>query len=212
VTKKSRDEILRSIRERPIEDFSRLWEKARNYAARRGFGDESEDFASEFICRKLEGKSRYQSIEQYFIDYSEQLRAHKRLLGSPSGYLSKHVRVSLDQPQRHEESNGPYLKDLIGSSENDLERDDNRRFYQAVLNTKEQLIFDMFFRDGFTMKEIGGHFKVSESRVSQWVTEIERKTKNLNEGIEVVQSLLRLVGSDETRKVARSIFINGVKK
>ncbi len=143
-------------------DYLRIWQEARNYARRRGFGDESEDFASEYVTRKLEGKGLKQSIEQYFIDYSEQQRTNKRLLSSPSGYLSKNRTVSIDQPFGGSDDHESSLGDFIGQSNDDLERAGDTRLYLEVLMPKERVIFQMFFNDGFTMREIAKHYGVSE--------------------------------------------------
>ena len=61
------------------------------------FGDEAEDFAQEFALRYLESGGTT-IVKFYFIDYSRELRTAQWLLSSPQGYLSKNVRVSLDQP------------------------------------------------------------------------------------------------------------------
>lgn len=104
-----------------IEDFDGLWKKAVSFAQRRGLGDESEDFASDFIRRKLEGKCQKASIEQAFFDYSKSLRADKRVLGSPEGYFSKGIVTSLDKPIRDAGDDGATIRDFIGTPGDDME-------------------------------------------------------------------------------------------
>lgn len=104
-----------------IEDYNRLWQKARDFATRRGFGDEAEDFASDLVQRKLEGKSQRQTLEQSFISYCDALRANKRVLGSPHGYCSKGLVESFDKPLGSDDDDGPSIGDLIGMPGDDME-------------------------------------------------------------------------------------------
>lgn len=104
-----------------MDELTRLWKTACEYAKRRGAGDESEDFASDLVQRKLEGKSKHQTVEQAFIDYSRSLRTSKRVLGSPSGYFSAGVTTSFDRPIGDSDDDGSSLHNLIGVPGDDME-------------------------------------------------------------------------------------------
>lgn len=104
-----------------MDDAIGVWKKACNFGKRRGLGDESEDFASWLIEKKLSGLRKHQTIEQSFIDYSNEMRTNKRILGSPEGYSSKHIRTSIDKPIGNENDNGSTVGDFIGVPGDDME-------------------------------------------------------------------------------------------
>jgi hypothetical protein len=120
-----------------MDDLARVWKKACEYAKRRGFGDESEDFASWLVEKKLAGQQRFATLEQSFMGYSSELRANKRLLGSPEGYLSKNVRKSFDTPIGDEGDDGATLNDVIGVPGDDMEL---RSELGAVAELVEEII------------------------------------------------------------------------
>lgn len=138
---------MRAAEREVIEDLARLWEKAVAHAKRRGFGDESEDFASDLIQRKLEGKSKHATLDQSFMDYSSALRADKRVLGSPHGFCSKGLVTSLDKPLGGEDDDGATLSDLIGVSRDDMELRSDFGNASEILDRVFDLISDRRARD-----------------------------------------------------------------
>lgn len=193
------------------DEYYRLWQKARRFAEKRGFGVEAEDFASDLICRKLDGKARRQTLEQSFIDYSSALRADKRILGSPSGYCSKNITESLDKPIRTSDNDGPTIGDFIGGFRNDLEWKSNIERINSILTNKERLIFNMLYEQGMSQKEIGYNFGLSESRVSQLVTRINTKILKLNEDIEIYFYLSKHIKNENTRIFCLNKIISSIK-
>src|SRR5437868_5894568 len=123
-------------------ELKRIWQKAYNYANRRGFGDESSDFAQEYAIKYFETGGAVR-VEYYFIDYSDKCRASKRVLSSPYGYLSKRVRVSLDQPITTQEDTETTIGDTLGTFRDDVEfnRDTGQNY--RLLTGKEAVIWEM---------------------------------------------------------------------
>lgn len=187
------------------DEHHRLWKKAKNFAEARGFGDEAEDFASSLVLRKLEGKSLKQSLEQSLIDYLDSLRAHKRILGSPSGYLSKGVRFSIDEPFGSQNNDGSTISGLVGSFRDGLAIDRELEFYCSILTGKERIIFELYSQ-GATLKEIAKEFGVTESRASQMMTKLENKIKNLKEGVDLLSFLSASLSAPEAVTFAMNTF------
>ncbi|MGZ3742729.1 MAG: sigma-70 family RNA polymerase sigma factor [Pseudobdellovibrionaceae bacterium] len=192
-------------------ELKRIIEKAKTYARRRGFGDEAEDFAQEYAIRYFESGGSI-CLKFYFIDYSDEQRANKRVLSSPQGYLSKNIRVSLDQPIGNAKDDGATIGDFIGVPGNDLEYESSVGLIDSVLTAKERMILDMYIGNGMTLKEVGLDFGVSESRVSQWLKEIREKAEKLTIGSDILSQLLRKVDSQDARLFVREIFIKGICK
>lgn len=95
------------------DEYNRIVKKAKSTAAKFGFGDEAEDFAQEYAL-KCFTSGKHQKLDWAIHDYSTKLRANKRVLSSPSGYLSKNARVSIDQPCGPEGDDGPTIGDTLG--------------------------------------------------------------------------------------------------
>lgn len=193
------------------EQYKRIFKKARAYAAKRGFGDESDDFAQEYAikCLKsgIEGR-----IEWAFIDYSDSQRADKRLLGSPSGYLSKNVTVSFDAPIGGEGGDTSKLSDYIGMSGDDL---DNGRYDEQnkqLLTRRESMIYDLHFTQGHTLDSIGNILGVTESRVSQHLKEINRKIQLFYNDGEILNLFLSKIDSSSARHLTINTFKKGIRK
>ncbi len=114
------------------DEYNRIIKKASAYAKRFGFGDESDDFAQEFAikCFELGFEAK---LDWFLKDYSGKCRTSKRLLSSPTGYLSKNVRVSLDQPIGNADDDGATIGDFIGGVSDDMElRDELRQYFKMV--------------------------------------------------------------------------------
>jgi len=191
--------------------YKRIFKKARAYAAKRGFGDESDDFAQEYAIKCLTS-GREQKLEWAFIDYSDSLRAHKRVLSSPSGYLSENVTVSLDAPIASQDNDTSKLSDYIGMSGDELDNVGYDQQNKSILNGKESMIYDLHFNQGYTLMQIGEYFKVTESRVSQYLKEINRKIGSLYENGEILNLFLSKIESKEARVLTIKTFKQGIKK
>ncbi|MBL7544291.1 MAG: hypothetical protein JNL11_10760 [Bdellovibrionaceae bacterium] len=193
------------------EQYKRLFKKAKLYAAKRGFGDESEDFAQEYAIKCLKSGNE-ECIEWDFIDYSDAQRADKRILSSPSGFLSKNVRVSLDAPIISSNENSTKLSDYIGVSGDELDNIGYDEQNKSVLTRREGMIYDLYFNQRHTLRDIGARIGVSESRVSQFLSEINRKISRLYEDGEILNLFLSKIDSKESRLLTISTFKQGIRK
>lgn len=112
--------------------YKRIYEKAKKFAERYRFGDESSDFAQEYAIKCFE--LGYEKKLAWFLnDYSDKLRTSKRVLSSPSGYLSKNLSVSLDEPIGNKSDDGATISDFIGVCGYDLECVGNLEFANECL-------------------------------------------------------------------------------
>ena len=100
--------------------YKRIYDKAKKFAERYRFGDESSDFAQEYAIKCYE-LGYEKKLEWFLNDYSDKFRASKRVLSSPSGYLSKNLSISLDEPIGNESDDGATISDLIGVCGYDVE-------------------------------------------------------------------------------------------
>lgn len=127
-------------------DLVKLWKSAKIYASKRGMRDEAEDFASEFVLRKLQGKSAKQSIPQAYKDYLDYLNAGKRKMKVPYFVVS----------------HDPEIASLFGLN-------------LKYLDNRERLMIDLYYTRQWTMKEIGKFFGRSESTISKWFKKMSRR-------------------------------------
>jgi RNA polymerase sigma factor (sigma-70 family) len=191
-------------------EYNRIFKKAKLFAERRGFGDESDDFAQEFAIKSYE-LGFEGNLEWLFIDYSRQQRADKRVLGSPSGYLSKSLTKSLEQPLSTSDDTSATLGDLIGSFRDGVEYGRELELNLSVLSEREQMIFLMRLESGMNQKEIGDELGFTESRASQLLMDITEKLQKLNEGVDFLCQIMRRQGSDAARLFAINNFIKKMK-
>lgn len=126
----------------------KLWHQAKNFAKRKGLGDDAEDFASELILKKLKGSK--QNFSQFYKDYLDRINAEKRRFDNPrySSYLRE-----FSAPLVFSHAKLEFPKEI-------------------GLTLKQKLLIEMYTNQQMTMKEIGAHFSRSESTVSRWFSDI----------------------------------------
>lgn len=134
------------------EDYDRITKNISRVLRRFRISDDASDFAQEYVCGVLEGKHRHQTIEQFVIDVLRQRSGRK---GS-SGYTERQAFVSAGSIDDIQDSaRGIYSDDLDAR----IHRDRNRKFIKSRM-------FELY-TEGFSMKEIGEQYGLSEVRVSQ---------------------------------------------
>lgn len=204
--------VLRKVKtvELNESEFNRLIKKAKSYAIRRGFGDEAEDFAQEFAIGCFESGIE-RCVKYDFLNYSDKLRASKRLLSSPEGYLSKNVRVSLDAPIDSAESDSAKLIDLIGVSGDELDSIGYDEQNKSVLTARERLVYEMYFNANMRVSEISKELGVDASTGSQILSGINKKIKKLYEDGEILNQFLRKIKDQEARLFVIKVFKKGIK-
>lgn len=101
-------------------EYPRLFKKAESYGKRLGLGGDASDFAQEYCikCFEIGGPAK---LDFVFKNYRDAQRADKRILSGHTGFISKGVTVSFDQPIGSENEDGPSFSDLIGVPGVDLE-------------------------------------------------------------------------------------------
>lgn len=144
--------------ERPerVQCLETLYGIAKRKAARFGLGDASEDFASQYVIRLLEGKSQHQLLNHALIDF---------------------IRMEINQVKRLKES---AREALYWDGTNNYNAEDRAILFDIMKKCStplEEKMLYMYLVEGYTLKEIGELFVVTESRISQRFTAIADKAK-----------------------------------
>jgi len=128
---------------------------------------EATDLTQEYFLRKLEGKSRSQSIENFVIDYLRKYSGRK-------GTASYDTRKSLLFGDTEQIEN---IRTELSSTNCDHEyTDHNSKFRRYVKNERIIHLLDM----GYSKKEISIELNISSSRVSQLVKKIKFRYEIFN--------------------------------
>lgn len=142
------------------ERILKAWEYSYIYALKKGLSDEDAKDAAQEISSKI-AMGRKASIEHIFIDYLRKDFGDPRS-NSYSNRLAGHKKYeSLDS---HE--------GLQSTSPRDR---DNLNYCAGLLNGKDRIIFVLYYGWGLHEVEVGNLYKVSESRVSQWLKGIQKR-------------------------------------
>jgi hypothetical protein len=149
----------------------------------------SEDCAQQILLRMLEGRHQHSTIDQAVIDY---LRANH---GNPrvSSYLT---RKSVERAAVFEPRDLDRILELSngGESFNGLDLTECSGF---IGGQTDRAVFWLTYKWGLSEAEIGNIFKVSESRISQRISRIQKciharvKAKESRETSGEVASVLR---------------------
>lgn len=134
------------------EDYDRITKNISRVLRRFRISDDASDFAQEYVCGVLEGKHRHQTIDQFVIDV---LRKRSGRKGS-SGYDARQNLSNATTLDTYEDSDRRIYSDDLDAR---IHRDRNRKFIKSRM-------FELY-TEGFSMKEIGEQYGLSEVRVSQ---------------------------------------------
>lgn len=143
--------------------LKRIHQAAMNHARKYGYDtQECEDFAQEATLLIHENPAR--RIDLLFIDYLRETFGDNRHTGKRSTAKKSilNMRGSLDTVNED---------DLMVNPQFDL--DFNR--YQNLLTQTDRTIITLLYKWDFTLGEVGECLGVSESRVSQMLTELKKK-------------------------------------
>jgi DNA-directed RNA polymerase specialized sigma24 family protein len=152
----------RELDEKTIKKF----EKRIRYAtARYGRPDLGNEASQEILCRMLEGRHQHSTIDQAVIDYLRERCGSKKL-------LSHIERKNFEYANSYEQ--GSFDKFVSTSMGGDLDaRLDLGRVF-SHLRAQDVAVMNLWIRMGYSEVEIGDIFGVSESRVSQWISRIQK--------------------------------------
>lgn len=130
----------------------------------------AEDCAQEIFARMLEGRHQHSTIEQAVIDYLRQTRGRKGIRGHAQ-------RKAFFNPSSFEQENHDGTVAVnVGRS---LESRVDSELVARRLRGKERAVWLLIFEYGFTLKEVGSLFGVTESRISQWVAGISTRLRSI---------------------------------
>lgn len=142
-----------------MHDHAHTRKSAMNTATYRGFKSEAEDFAQEVALSILTGRKT--TMANHLIDYLRKEFGDSR--------YDNQIKRATRSPEQITESIEPQA---VQTDDLDFEK-----LLTDMLTQKEQAYMNLIHRWGFTLNEVGKTFGVSESRVSQEVKEIYRKSR-----------------------------------
>lgn len=140
------------------EKANELRRRAKLSAVRKGFTEDSDDLAQEVLLSFLEGRGQHQTVDYAVIDAIRRDRGDSR-----NGRF---------KPRKRERRPHCELKEHHSIGESHESRGDFERII-GLLKGGRRAIAVLFFEWELTQKEIGNCFGITESRVSQWILEIE---------------------------------------
>lgn len=145
---------------------------AHGYAIKRGRHYISEDFATfaiiDFIERKYER-------EMYMV-WADYMRIEYGRLDEEYGRLkSEAIRTAVDIDQALD------IEQPNNESEERHSAFLNRIIEETPINKRTREMFDMYLTDNFSFKQIGDHYGITESRVSQLINRAIPIIKKKNE-------------------------------
>lgn len=129
------------------EDYERLTKYISNVLRRFRISESVEDFAQEYVLGVLQGKHRYQTIEQFVIDILRQRSGRK---GTISYDVRKNISNASELGIFEDTDNGI-------SSDNLDSRIHNNRMREYIKSREYEL-----YSEGYTMKEIGDLYGITE--------------------------------------------------
>lgn len=154
------------------QEIIKFQKRARFVANKKGYPQLADDFAQEIIINWLEGHGQHQTVDQYFIDY---LRQQYGRTGRPGG----------DARSRLDRTAEDITKIRNLAVEPEEQRSDRR--FNHLFRGIQHTIYTLRFLEEMNLKEIGEILGVTESRISQRVSEIEKVIQDqmiLEQGIE----------------------------
>jgi RNA polymerase sigma factor (sigma-70 family) len=143
-------------------DYRKIERSAKAYAAKQGYSNESEDFAQEVLLYAFQKETEKVYIKNRFIDYLRKTKGDAR---------------------------NKCHKDRVVSLSNDfdagiIEDEKERRESKICLNpalvlnlSADELFILKLSEQGWQYKEIAFLYGVSDSRISQRMTELRRKAR-----------------------------------
>jgi DNA-directed RNA polymerase specialized sigma24 family protein len=129
-----------------------LYERAKYVACKRGHSELADDFAQEAVAGWLSGCGRHQTVEQRFIDYLRSQYGRAGLRSSRLKFQERRKYVDLDEARNIAADPGD-----VGAA----------RQFAYLFAGRQAFLYDAYFVQQLSEKEIGEMLNVSESRVSQ---------------------------------------------
>lgn len=147
------------------EEAEKFYKRALGAARSYGFSEHAEDFAQEVVTKFISGQGRHQTVDQALIDIA------RRDLGDPRSGLFE-LRRAIDwgyQPLDALENHpGPVI-----------DRSDQRQYQRVLgcLEGVERAIIILMYEWGFLQKEIAHCLGVTEGRISQRLSKIQKRVQ-----------------------------------
>jgi len=135
-------------------DLVTLYDKARREAEFSRFSHLADDFAASYIIRILEGKAKHQLIKHALYDFLDsEVMPMKRIKDA--------IDLDVSDTCRFSPEDRVIVFDLL----------------KKHCTPLEDKILYLYLHEGYSLKEIGAVFDVSESRISQRITALVNRIK-----------------------------------
>jgi RNA polymerase sigma factor (sigma-70 family) len=141
-------------------DLNHFWHRAKNYAFKRGYKQDADDFAQ--YASHLFSTGRNATLNQLLVDYLRQTYQDARS-------KSFHIQTELDQ-------------NFFGISENyeQILTDTDLKSILKTMPPHDRMIVNLTIKWGFNQKEIADLLCVNESNVSQKMRDIHLKMRDIH--------------------------------
>jgi hypothetical protein len=158
-----------------IDEITQFQKRAHYVAKKNGRPELAEDFAQEVLLAVTQG--RRATVDQLFVDYLREQFGSSRNPGGRARQMAGRRTVSLDE-EVGEEGSSILRHELIGGTERDLPSLGDRGRSAHLFAGIEADIYQMIFVEEQTLDQVGDHFGVSESRISQRVNSMRTRIRD----------------------------------
>lgn len=155
--------------------------RARSVAIKWGYPQHADDFAQEAFIAISSGS--HPKLEWLFIEFLRRQHGSSRTISGRLRQRAEKYATRLDAPVS-EDGNYGLNHDVVECSDSNPETElANRRtpINYGILTGRKRDIAVMYFEDELTAGKIGEIFGITESRVSQLMTEIKKHIKTFTE-------------------------------
>lgn len=160
------------------DEITKLLGRAKSVAVKWGYPQCANDFAQEAFIAIANGS--HPKLEWLFIDFLRREYGNSRTISGRVRQLAERYGVRLDAPASEEDAAGKLNHDCIGSTEPSPESvlaDRPPSIDYGRLQGREREFAVLTFRDEWTMQRIAGAYGVTESRVSQVLSQAKAHLK-----------------------------------
>ncbi len=146
-----------------------LYKAAKNWAKKSGYPDHQEDFAQWLMIKYLEGKSQHQRMRDSFTDYLRETLGDTR----KENFVYFRNFISLQDQD--------YRLGTSGAEEQMVYGREIITLLLTVLKDQEREVFTLYYTQNLDQKAVGARLNITESRVSQILTEVKKKLSKILE-------------------------------
>lgn len=157
------------------EEIRKFTERAHYVASKFGRSDLAEDFTQEMFLAFAEGRHGA-TVDQLFIDYLRKTFGRSGTSGGEQRKLIAARTFSLDEPVG-DHPDSPLGHDLVGDPRGDLELGREYGRIVGLLAGRDRELVELYYSEGWTLKEIAEKYGVTESRMSHKLSWILSKLR-----------------------------------